>query len=60
MRKVKGIPSYSVIAGNIATAEIAEDLIKAGASALKVGIEAGSICTARVVAGIGFTDYSNL
>ncbi len=42
-----------VIAGNIATAEAAEDLIKAGADAIKVGIGPGSICTTRVVAGIG-------
>ncbi|MBQ2284772.1 MAG: IMP dehydrogenase, partial [Clostridia bacterium] len=40
-------------AGNIATAEAAEDLIQAGADAIKVGIGPGSICTTRVVAGIG-------
>lgn len=54
VRKVKeAFPHIPVIAGNIATAEAAEDLIKAGASALKVGIGPGSICTTRVVAGIG-------
>ena len=42
-----------VIAGNIATAEAAEALIKAGADAVKVGIGPGSICTTRVVAGVG-------
>ena len=45
--------SIPVIAGNIATAEAAEDLIKAGADCVKVGIGPGSICTTRVVAGIG-------
>ena len=46
-------PDSQVIAGNIATAEAAEALIKAGADAIKVGIGPGSICTTRVVAGIG-------
>ncbi|MBE6637192.1 MAG: IMP dehydrogenase [Ruminococcaceae bacterium] len=46
-------PDCQLVAGNIATAEAAEDLIKAGADALKVGIGPGSICTTRVVAGIG-------
>ena len=46
-------PGLEVIAGNIATAAAAEALIKAGADALKVGIGPGSICTTRVVAGIG-------
>ena len=46
-------PDIPVIAGNIATAEAAEDLIAAGADCLKVGIGPGSICTTRVVAGIG-------
>ncbi len=52
--KVKAAyPSVVLVAGNIATAEAAEDLIKAGADVLKVGIGPGSICTTRVVAGIG-------
>ena len=52
--KVKKIyPELQIIAGNIATAEAAEDLIKAGADALKVGIGPGSICTTRIIAGIG-------
>ena len=46
-------PQVSLIAGNIATAEAAEALIDAGADAIKVGIGPGSICTTRVVAGIG-------
>ena len=46
-------PDIQVIAGNIATAKGAEDLIKAGADAIKVGIGPGSICTTRVIAGIG-------
>ena len=44
---------FEVIAGNIATAEAAEALIDAGADAVKVGIGPGSICTTRVVAGVG-------
>jgi len=46
-------PSVSVIGGNVATAEATEDLIKAGAAAVKVGIGPGSICTTRVIAGVG-------
>ena len=46
-------PGIQVVAGNIATAEAAEDLIAAGADAIKVGIGPGSICTTRVVSGIG-------
>ena len=54
LRKVKeAFPDTPVIAGNIATAEAAEALIEAGADCLKVGIGPGSICTTRVVAGIG-------
>ena len=52
--KVKNaFPSVSLIAGNVATAEATEALIKAGADAVKIGIGPGSICTTRVVAGIG-------
>ncbi len=54
VRKVKeAFPEVALIAGNVATAEATEDLIKAGADAVKVGIGPGSICTTRVVAGIG-------
>ena len=49
----KVYPDAQLIAGNIATAAAAEDLILAGADAVKVGIGPGSICTTRVVAGIG-------
>src|SRR5262249_39590027 len=47
-----------VIAGNIATAEGAEALIKAGADGVKVGIGPGSICTTRIVAGVGVPQLS--
>lgn len=46
-------PHIQVIGGNIATAEAALDLVKAGADAVKVGIGPGSICTTRIVAGVG-------
>lgn len=46
-------PNLNLIAGNVATAEATVDLIKAGADAIKVGIGPGSICTTRVVTGIG-------
>jgi IMP dehydrogenase len=51
--EVKRRFDIDVVAGNIATAEAARDLIEAGADALKVGIGPGSICTTRVVAGVG-------
>ena len=54
----KRYPYQQVIAGNIATAEAAEALIKAGADAIKVGIGPGSICTTRIVAGIGVPQLS--
>ncbi|NQV71208.1 MAG: IMP dehydrogenase [Pseudohongiella sp.] len=46
-------PEISVIGGNIATADAARDLVKAGADAVKVGIGPGSICTTRIVTGVG-------
>ncbi|MDK2950961.1 MAG: dehydrogenase [Kosmotogales bacterium] len=46
-------PSLEVVAGNVATAEATVDLIEAGADAVKVGMGPGSICTTRVIAGIG-------
>jgi IMP dehydrogenase len=46
-------PDVDIIAGNVATAEATEDLIARGVDAVKVGIGAGSICTTRVIAGIG-------
>lgn len=46
-------PGLDVVVGNIATAQAAKDLIEAGADGLKVGIGPGSICTTRIVAGVG-------
>ncbi len=46
-------PDVDIVGGNIATAEAAADLIKAGADALKIGIGPGSICTTRIVTGVG-------
>ena len=51
-------PTVEVLVGNIATAEAAQSLIEAGADALKVGIGPGSICTTRVVAGVGVPQIS--
>ena len=51
-------PDLQVIAGNVATAKGTKDLIEAGADAVKVGIGPGSICTTRVVAGIGVPQIS--
>ena len=51
-------PDLQIIAGNVATGEATRDLIEAGASAVKVGIGPGSICTTRVVAGIGVPQIS--
>ncbi len=54
VRRVKAAyPDCQLIAGNIATAQAAHDLIEAGADAVKVGIGPGSICTTRIIAGIG-------
>ena len=54
LRKIKRkFPELDVIAGNVATAEATKELIKAGADAVKVGIGPGSICTTRVVTGVG-------
>jgi IMP dehydrogenase len=51
-------PDLDVIVGNIATAAAAKYLVEAGADAVKVGIGPGSICTTRVVAGVGFPQFS--
>ncbi|HKL35218.1 MAG TPA: IMP dehydrogenase [Salegentibacter sp.] len=51
-------PDLQVVVGNIATAEAAKYLVEAGADAVKVGIGPGSICTTRVVAGVGFPQFS--
>jgi len=53
-------PDLQMIAGNIATAEAAEDLIKAGVNAIKVGVGPGSICTTRIVAGVGVPQVTAL
>ncbi len=53
VRRIKEEFSIEVIAGNVATAEGTRDLIEAGADAIKVGIGPGSICTTRVVSGVG-------
>ncbi len=59
----KNFPQVQVIGGNIATAGAARDLVEAGADAVKVGIGPGSICTTRIVAGVGvpqITAVSNI
>lgn len=54
VREIKdAYPKLQVITGNVVTAEAAEDSIKAGADAVKVGVGPGSICTTRVIAGVG-------
>jgi IMP dehydrogenase len=54
VKKVKkAMPEVDVVAGNVATAEATKELIKAGADAVKIGIGPGSICTTRIVTGIG-------
>jgi IMP dehydrogenase len=59
LKKIKAkYPDKDVIAGNIGTGEAAEALVKAGADAVKVGIGPGSICTTRVIAGVGIPQLS--
>jgi IMP dehydrogenase len=59
VKYIKGrYPEVSVIGGNIATADAARDLVKAGADAIKVGIGPGSICTTRIVTGVGVPQIS--
>ena len=59
LKAIKGkFPNLDVIVGNIATGEAAKYLVEAGADAVKVGIGPGSICTTRVVAGVGFPQFS--
>ncbi len=54
VKKIKAkYPNLQIIAGNIATAEAVRDLVEAGADCVKVGIGPGSICTTRIVAGVG-------
>ena len=58
VKKIKETLAVDIIAGNIATAEAAEALILAGADGVKVGIGPGSICTTRIVAGVGVPQIS--
>ena len=59
VRKVKGLfPEVDVVCGNVATAEAALALVDAGADGVKVGIGPGSICTTRIIAGVGMPQLS--
>lgn len=59
LKKVKSaFPELDVVAGNIGTGEAAKALVKAGADAVKVGIGPGSICTTRIIAGVGVPQLS--
>ncbi len=58
VKAIKERFDVDVVAGNVATAEATRDLIKAGADAVKVGIGPGSICTTRIVAGVGVPQIS--
>jgi len=58
VKNIKSKYDIDVIAGNIATAEAAEELIDAGANAVKVGIGPGAICTTRVISGVGVPQIS--
>ena len=61
MEVVEGLRSLSnlpVVAGNVVTTQGAKDLISAGASAIKVGVGPGSICTTRVIAGVGMPQFT--
>jgi IMP dehydrogenase len=58
VRRIKDAVSVEVVAGNIATADAARALVEAGADAVKVGVGPGSICTTRVVAGVGVPQVS--
>jgi len=59
LKQIKGaFPTIDVVVGNIATGEAAKYLVEAGADAVKVGIGPGSICTTRIIAGVGFPQLS--
>src|SRR5690606_1699629 len=58
VKQLKAKWDIDVVAGNVATAEGGRDLIKAGVDAVKVGIGPGSICTTRVISGIGVPQVS--
>jgi IMP dehydrogenase len=55
---LRGMGSVPVVAGNVVTEQGARDLVAAGASALKVGVGPGSICTTRVIAGVGMPQFT--
>lgn len=59
LKEIKKIfPELEVVVGNIATADAAKYLVEAGADSVKVGIGPGSICTTRIIAGVGFPQFS--
>tara|TARA_B100001287_G_scaffold214529_1_gene183411 strand:+ start:1114 stop:2583 length:1470 start_codon:yes stop_codon:yes gene_type:complete len=59
LKQIKSVhPEIDVVVGNIATADAAKYLVDSGADAVKVGIGPGSICTTRVVAGVGYPQFS--
>ncbi|MEM7698852.1 MAG: IMP dehydrogenase [Verrucomicrobiota bacterium] len=58
IEKIRSEGDTPVVAGNVVTAEGAQDLIDAGAAAIKVGVGPGSICTTRVIAGVGTPQFS--
>jgi IMP dehydrogenase len=57
-RYKKAVPAVDVVAGNVVTAAAAKDLVSAGADGIKVGVGPGSICTTRIVAGVGVPQLS--
>ncbi len=58
IRELRALGPVPIIAGNVVTAEGAKDLVEAGASAIKVGVGPGSICTTRVIAGVGMPQFT--
>ena len=59
LKEIKGVfPDLDVVVGNVATGKAAQDLVKAGADGIKCGIGPGSICTTRIVAGVGVPQLS--
>ena len=58
LKKIKSKYDIEVVVGNIATGDAARELVKAGADAVKVGVGPGSICTTRVIAGVGMPQLS--
>jgi IMP dehydrogenase len=58
LKKFKSLYEFDIVAGNVASGECARDLVQAGADAVKVGVGPGSICTTRVVCGVGIPQIS--